>query len=53
MTVRDAVYIVVLLIICGVLWGPLRERVAEPFRTLVYVVAGVAIILFALRLLGF
>jgi predicted membrane channel-forming protein YqfA (hemolysin III family) len=52
MTLRDAIQLVILLIICGVAWSLLRDKIAEPFRTLIYVVVALALILYLLRLFG-
>jgi hypothetical protein len=53
MTLRDAIQLVILLVIAGVAWGLLKDIVAEPFRTVIYVVVALALVLYLLRVFGF
>lgn len=53
MSLRDLIQLVVLLVICGVAWQLLKDRVAEPFKSVIYVVVALALVLYLLRVFGF
>lgn len=52
MSLRDLIQLLLVLVLCGVAWTLLKDRVAEPFRTIIYVVIALALILYLLRAFG-